>query len=75
MNRILSLSASEWDIISELLGSEARQLSVGIHHTTMRRYREQLRRRLDLVTALMDRMQAGQTRDAILETAEPPRFS
>jgi hypothetical protein len=56
MNRALSLTTPEWDAICELLEAGARQLSVEIRHTQVRRYREHLLARQEVLTRLLDKM-------------------
>jgi hypothetical protein len=57
MNEHLELSRAEWELIVELLQREHGRLPIEIHHCRVRRYREGLRRRLELVEGLQDRMQ------------------
>ncbi len=49
----LALSSEEHAILAELLESEQAQLLVEIRHTHHRAYRDELRRRLDLVEKLL----------------------
>ena len=47
---------ADWRLLTELLERERRSLPIEIHHTTARAYREQLRRRLDLVETLLSKL-------------------
>ncbi len=51
----LSLSEDEHVILRELLSAERDRLQVEIRHTDHRRYRDQLRQRLDTIQRLLDR--------------------
>jgi hypothetical protein len=59
MNEHLKLSRVEWELIVELLQREHGRLPIEIHHCRVRRYREGLRRRLELVEGLQDRVQVA----------------
>jgi hypothetical protein len=63
MNRVLSLTPPEWDAIYELIEAGARQLSIEVQHTSTRRYKEDLRHRLDMLTTLMVRMDGAPIQD------------
>jgi len=52
-------TAEEVTLLAELLESEHARLLVGIRHTFHREYRDELRRRLDLVERVMK--QAGKS--------------
>ena len=52
ISRTLNLTCEEFAILSELLESARVKLLVEIRHTHHRAYRDELRRRLDLVEAL-----------------------
>lgn len=49
------LTEAEWNIILELLARERRDLPIEIHHTSTRKYREELRDRLRTVEELLER--------------------
>ncbi len=51
----LNLSSEDRAILAELLESEQAKLLVEIRHTAHRTYRDELRRRLDLVERLIER--------------------
>jgi hypothetical protein len=57
----LSLNEEEFRILAELLESERAKLLVEIRHTDHREFRDRLRRRLDVVEALAERVQGGVT--------------
>lgn len=50
-----ALTEAEWNIILELLARERRDLPIEIHHTSTRKYREELRERLRMVEELLER--------------------
>ncbi len=52
---VLSLSAEEFGILTELLESERAKLLVEIRHTDHRLFRDELRHRLDTVEAMLAR--------------------
>lgn len=52
-------SEEEITLLAELLEGEHARLLVGIRHTFHREYRDELRRRLDLVERLIARMGNG----------------
>ena len=51
----IQLGAGERTILGELLESERNRLLVEIRHTDHRSYREELRRRLEIVEGLLQR--------------------
>ena len=51
-----TLSDAEWSLVIELLQRERSSLPIEIHHTTTRGFREQLRKRLEIVEALLTRL-------------------
>lgn len=53
-NRVLS--EAEWEVITELLEEQSRDLPREIRHTCSRTYREQLQRRLKIIDALLERL-------------------
>jgi hypothetical protein len=57
MNEPLKLSPSEAELLIELLQREHDELPVEIHHCRVTSYRDELRRRQDLVAGLLHRMQ------------------
>ena len=50
---VLKLTGEEQEVLDELLASERSRLLVEIRHTDHRSYRDQLRRRLDVVERLL----------------------
>ncbi|MDE3164674.1 MAG: hypothetical protein KGN36_02625 [Acidobacteriota bacterium] len=54
----LPLSGHEREIVAELVESERARLLVEIRHTDHRAYRDELRERLDVVEALLQRCRA-----------------
>ena len=52
---VLNLNSEELAVITELLASERAKLLVGIHHAHHRTFRDELRHRLALVEALLER--------------------
>jgi hypothetical protein len=59
MRHDLTLSDSEWDLITELLESGHKQLLVEIRHTDAAAYKETLRLRLTAIEALLERLSVG----------------
>lgn len=53
----LLLSEAERLLIVELLDRERSDLRVEIHHTRTATFRDELKRRLEMVTKLLDRLQ------------------
>lgn len=53
----LSLSDTEWELVLDLLVRERRELPAEIRHTDGRDYRHRLEQRLDVVEALIDRIE------------------
>lgn len=51
-----ALSDAEWRLVIELLERERTLLPIEIHHTTARAYREQLRKRMELVETLLSKI-------------------
>lgn len=49
-------SGEELTLLAEVLDAEQARLLVGIRHTFHREYRDELHRRLDLVTRLIKRL-------------------
>lgn len=56
--RQLVLTEAEWAVVHELLARECHELPIEIHHTTARKYREELRERLRLVEEMLERFEA-----------------
>lgn len=52
----LKLGSEQLEILAELLESERTKLLVEIRHTDHRSYRDQLRRRLEIVEHLLDQV-------------------
>jgi hypothetical protein len=50
------LNEREWDLIIELLDREKGELPAEIHHTRTAMFRDELRRRLDLVDTLLRKL-------------------
>jgi len=55
---VLRLAGEDLEILGELLESERGRLLVEISHTDHRRYREELRHRLDVVEHLLENFKA-----------------
>lgn len=53
------LSQDEWRLVCELLERERRDLPAEIHHTRTTGVREELRRRLELIEGLLQRLQGA----------------
>jgi hypothetical protein len=53
------LSEAEWALMVELLEREYHELPVEIHHCRVASYRDELRRRHEMVKGLLERLQAG----------------
>jgi len=51
------LSDAEWDLVKELLERERADLKVEIHHTSDSSFRDGLKKRLELVRELLDRLE------------------
>jgi len=62
MNEQPTLSDPEWDLVIELLEREHHDLPGELHHTRLASYREELRRREELVKNLLGRLKATSTR-------------
>ncbi len=52
----VDLAPGEAEILIELLERERQYLPVEIHHSSTAKYREQLRRRLDVVEGILQRV-------------------
>lgn len=50
------LSNTEWGLVVELLERERANLPIEIHHTATRNFRDQLKKRLESVEALLSRL-------------------
>lgn len=59
MHASLDVSSEELEVLAELLESERAKLLVEIRHTDHRRYRTELRERLEIVERLEKRSKAG----------------
>jgi hypothetical protein len=53
------LTEAEWGLILELLARERRELPIEIHHTSTRRYREELRERLRQIEEMLERFETA----------------
>jgi Trp operon repressor len=51
-----TLSDAEWSLVVELLEREQNHLPIEIHHTTTRSFRDQLKKRLEIVESLLTRL-------------------
>lgn len=56
--RQLVLTEAEWAVMHDLLARERHDLPIEINHTTARKYREELRKRLRLVEQMLERFEA-----------------
>jgi hypothetical protein len=61
MNEQPKLSEAEWALVIQLLEREHHDLPGEIHHTRVSSYREELKRRMELVKNLLDRLRAPKT--------------
>ena len=52
------LTEAEWDLILQLLARERRDLPIEIHHTSTRKYRDELRERLRLIEQMLERLES-----------------
>ena len=52
----VSLTAEEKDLLAELVDRERTNLPVEIHHTRSGKFREMLKRRLEIVESISDRL-------------------
>ncbi len=59
MNEQPKLSEAEWALVIELLQREQHDLPAEIHHTRVASFREDLRRRAEMVNSLLERLQKG----------------
>ena len=55
----LNLAGEEWAVLKELLETEQARLLVEIRHTDHRSFREDLRRRLEIVERLIEQCERG----------------
>ncbi len=53
------LTDAEWSLVIELLERERSDLPAEIHHTRTSKLREELRRRLEMVEDLLQRLRPG----------------
>ena len=51
------LTEAEWALILELLARERHDLPIEIHHTSTRKYREELRDRLRVIEQMLTRFE------------------
>lgn len=63
MTHAVELTPAELDLLEELLEREARQLPVEIHHTVTAKYRDRLRRRSELVEAVLGRIRCSMAQE------------
>jgi hypothetical protein len=49
---------AEWALVLELLARERQKLPIEIHHTSTRKYREQLRERLRILEEMLERLES-----------------
>ena len=68
-----NFSQDEISLLLELLHNELKELPVEIHHCRVASFRQDLRRRKDAVTLLVERLQALSHRAAISEVTEPEK--
>lgn len=59
MSTFPTLTDQEWTIVVDLLERERRDLPAEVHHTDNRAYRHGLQERLDVVTSLIERLEAA----------------
>jgi hypothetical protein len=55
------LSEAEWALVMELLEREYHDLPGEIHHTRLNSYREELKRRAEMVKNLLERLRSPGT--------------
>ena len=51
------LTEAEWNVVLELLIHQRRDLLVEIRHTSTRKYRDELRERLQIVEEILQRLE------------------
>ena len=56
MNDQPKLSEAEWTLVIELLERELHDLPAELHHTRLTSYREELKRRAEMVKSLLERL-------------------
>jgi hypothetical protein len=61
MNDQPKLSDAEWAVVRELLERELHDLPGEIHHTRVASYREELKRRAEIVKNLLERLRTPRT--------------
>ncbi|MGA2619082.1 MAG: hypothetical protein ABSF26_15850 [Thermoguttaceae bacterium] len=61
MNEQPKLSEAEWALVIELLQREHHDLPGEIHHCRVASYRDELRRRHEMVRSLLERLQVTKT--------------
>ena len=52
------LTEAEWNLILQLLARERRDLPIEIHHTSTRKYRDELRERLRMIEQMLERLES-----------------
>jgi hypothetical protein len=58
MDEHRKLSEAEWALVIELIEREHHDLPAEIHHCRVQSYREELRRRHEMVKSLLERLRA-----------------
>ena len=61
MNDQPKLSEAEWALVRELLERELHELPGELHHTRLTSYREELKRRAEMVKNLLERLRSPRT--------------
>jgi hypothetical protein len=61
MNDQPKLSEAEWALVMELLEREHHDLPGELHHTRLTSYREELKRRAEMVKNLLERLRSPRT--------------
>jgi hypothetical protein len=61
MNDQPKLSEAEWALVIELLEREYHELPGELHHTRLTSYREELKRRAEVVKNLLERLRSSRS--------------
>ena len=61
MNDQPKLSEAEWTLVIELLERELHDLPAELHHTRLTSYREELKRRAEILKNLLERLRSPRT--------------
>ena len=56
MNDQPKLSEAEWALVRDLLERELHELPGELHHTRVTSYRDELKRRMEMVKSLLERL-------------------